>query len=99
MGLLRLNESYRGLLKFLNVPKNLRVRQIRNQSEICCFNSCFANRTNKCQADGVYLQQIRMLQYSKFGHGHTPTPLVSTIWYFIVGSGLFLSLFSDLPGM
>lgn len=29
----------------------------------------------------LVVNQVRTLKYSNFGHGHEPTPLLSTIWY------------------
>ncbi|KAI9553979.1 hypothetical protein GHT06_019250 [Daphnia sinensis] len=99
MSLLLLNLSKREFLKTYSCHKSIYVLSNTKQRDICGLLPLLEKCGSKHQTEGIHFQQIRRLQYKDFGHRPTPTGTFSGIWYGIVGCGMFLALFWDVPIM
>ncbi|XP_046643012.1 calcium uptake protein 1 homolog, mitochondrial-like isoform X1 [Daphnia pulicaria] len=98
MSLLILNQTKREFLKIYHY-RNFYILSKTKRSETCDLLIRIKKDESKCQNGGIFFQQIRRLQYKNFGHRPTPPHIISTVWYMIVGGGMFLSIFWDLPIM
>lgn len=99
MSLLLLNLSKREFLKTYSCHKSIHILSNTKQREICGLLPLLEKGGSKHQTEGLPFQQIRRLQYKDFGHRPTPTSKFSGIYYGIIGCGMFLALFWDVPIM
>ncbi len=98
MSFLHLYQKKREFFKICH--RNFYVLTKGKPNQICGLFTRHEKGEIKCQTDnGALTQQIRLLQYKDFGHRPTPTPISSGIWYLVIGGGMFITLFWDLPIM
>ena len=98
MSLLYFNQNKREFLKIYSY-RNFNFLSNTKRSEIGRLLTRIEEDENKCLNRVIFSQQIRKLQYNNFGHKPTPTSTTSSLWYMVVGGGMFLSLFWDVPIM